>query len=355
MKRGVTEVTISNHTIVRVVVIVLLTFLGIRFVAQVSHALQLIAFSVFLGIGLNPAVGWIAKKLRLKSRASATAIAYVLVVAFLGVILTNVVPPLVRQTVTFVQNAPSAISDLKTGNSPAARFVQRNNLQDDIDSLSEEIAARTQNVQEPVVATAGKIGSALLSLITVLVLTFMVIVEGPSWLKRYWNFLSPTKRAHHQKLAKRMYGVITGYVNGQVLISFIGSSFMLVALLIASSVLDVSINVLAMAGIVFVTSLVPMIGAAIGGVIVVLSCSFVSAPLAVIIAVYLVLYQQLENTTLQPYIQSRNNELTPLLVFVAAILGASFAGILGAVVAIPTAGCARILLQDFLSRRQPSA
>jgi predicted PurR-regulated permease PerM len=64
-------------------------------------------------------------------------------------------------------------------------------------------------------------------------------------------------------------------------------------------------------------------------------------------AFYFVVYQQIENATIQPYIQSKGNELTPMLVFIAAILGVGFGGILGAFIAIPAAGCLKILADDY--------
>jgi len=98
--------------------------------------------------------------------------------------------------------------------------------------------------------------------------------------------------------------------------------------------------------------LIPMIGNTIGGILVVLACLFVSTPLAIIMAIFFVLYQQIENVSLQPYIQAKYNELTPLLVFVAALIGISYAGFLGALIAIPVAGCAKILFLDYLERKQ---
>jgi len=351
MKNHPYEVTVSNRTILRVVFIIILSFLSIKFIADISHALELIIVSIFLAIGLSPAVNWIVKKLKLKGRATATLIAYVIVIFTLGVLIFNVVPPLIKQTVDFVQKVPTAISELRTGSSPAAKFVQRYDLEDDIDSLSIELSRRTSDIKQPVVTTAGKVGSAFITTLTILILTFMLLVEGPKWVKRYFKYLPKNKREHHSHILNRMYSIITGYVNGQLLIAFIASICALLALVIATSILEVTLNVVALAGIVFITSLIPMIGAIIGAVIVILSCLFVSAPLALIMAVYLILYQQLENSTLQPYIQAKNNELTPLLVFVAALVGANFAGLIGVVLAIPAAGCLKVLVLDFLQSR----
>ena len=68
--------------------------------------------------------------------------------------------------------------------------------------------------------------------------------------------------------------------------------------------------------------------------------------------IYFIVYQQIENATIQPYIQAKKNQLTPLLVFVSALIGVGFGGILGAFVAIPVAGCIKILLEDQFEKRR---
>ncbi|MBI3624146.1 AI-2E family transporter, partial [Candidatus Saccharibacteria bacterium] len=177
------------------------------------------------------------------------------------------------------------------------------------------------------------------------------LVEGPDWLQRYWQLHPKARRQHDKVLAERMYRVVTGYVNGQVLIAAIASVFAMTTLVIASHVIGVSVNAVALAGIVFLFGLIPLIGNTLAASVVILVSLFSSVPLAVTMLVYFLIYQQVENVTLQPYIQSRHNVLTPLLVFVAALIGAGLGGILGAFVAIPAVGCLRILLTDYLKNR----
>ena len=349
------EVTVSNRTVVRIILLILVTIIGIQFALSISNVLVLIVVSIFLALALNPAVSWIRRKLRLKSRVTATAIAYIIVITLIGALISYVVPPLVTQTIDFIEDVPETIETLQSGDSAAGRFVQRYDLSEQIEGLTSNIKDRTEDIQEPVIANAGRVGSALISILTVLVLTFMMLVEGPIWAERYWK-LQPKKRRDHQKeLADKMYRVVTGYVNGQLLLSLIAATFSFIVITIASTLLGVSINALALAGILVFTGLIPMIGSTIGGVIVTLACLFVSTPLALIVAVFYVLYQQIENVSLQPYIQAKYNELTPLLVFIAALLGIGFGGFLGALIAIPIAGCLKILFVDFLERRRTRA
>lgn len=346
------EIIISNNTVFRIIAIIIVSLMAIKFFSRITHPLSLVFFALFLSLALNPAVGWIAAKLRLKSRAAATGVAYFVVLVVLGSFISWVVPPLVKQTAEFIRSAPQTISELKDENTSTGKIVQKYNLEEQIDGLSQNIKDRTNNLQQPVISTASKVGSALVSVLTVLVLTFMMLVEGPLWIKKFWLLHPKERREHDQELARRMYRIVTGYVNGQVLLALLVSLLSLVVLLISSTLLDVSINAVALAGIMFFTGLIPMIGSLIGAAIVVTACLFVSVPLAIIIAVFILVYQQIENITLQPYIQAKFNELTPLLVFLAALLGIGFGGLFGAFIAIPTAGCVKLLIQDYIKQRK---
>src|SRR5687767_142475 len=117
------HVTISNRTLLRIILLFLGTFLVIRFINNVLHPLTLIFVSFFLALALNPAVGWVSHKLKLKNRAGATAIAYSFVIAFLIGFIVLVVPPLVNQTTEFIRELPETISNLESQDSAVGRLV----------------------------------------------------------------------------------------------------------------------------------------------------------------------------------------------------------------------------------------
>ena len=355
MNNNKVEITVSNRTIVRIIVIMAATFLGFRFIATISHPLTLIFSSFFLALALNPVVSWISHKLKIKSRAAATGIAYVSVITVLAVSIAVVVPPLFRQTSDFVSSLPNTIQSVQDKNSGLGKIVNRYGLQDSVDDIANDMRSRIKDLPQPVLSTAGKIGSAIVSLIAVLVMTFMMLVEGPMWFDQILRMQSKKNRQHRKELALQMYRVITGYVNGQLLISAIASCFALVAMVIAGNVFDGSINAIGLAGIIALTGLIPMIGNTIGAAIVVLVCALSSFPLAITMAIFFLVYQQIENVTIQPYIQSRKNELSPLLVFIAALCGIGLGGLLGGFVAIPLAACLRILAKDYLEHRTAKA
>jgi len=179
-----------------------------------------------------------------------------------------------------------------------------------------------------------------------LVLVFMMLIEGPAWIKKFWEMHPKEKVARRREVANKMYRMVTGYINGQLLIATIAATFAMVAMLIMRAVFNVDINIVPLVLIVGLVGLVPMIGNTLAAAIIVVVCLFVSLPMAIGMGIFFLVYQQIENATLQPYIQSKYNELTPLTVFVAALIGVAVAGFLGALVAIPIAGCVRILLTE---------
>ncbi|MDB5186212.1 MAG: conserved rane protein of unknown function [Candidatus Saccharibacteria bacterium] len=344
-------ISITPETMVKGIAIAIGAYLLLKFVGNVAYQLQLVAIAAFLALALNPAVTWITHRLKSRSRVRATATAYVMVLTILISFIALIVPPLVNQTTEFIREVPQTINNIKTDDSPLADTVRRYNLESQVDRVRDDFGHRIGDLTGPVFTTVGRVGGAIISIITVLVLTFMMLVEGPLWYKRFMALQDPGKREHRKKLAHKMYRVVTSYVNGQVLIAAIAAAFALVALLIGSTIFNVSVNPVALAGIVFLFGLIPMFGNILAATIVVLVSLLSSVPLALVMAAFFLVYQQVENATLQPYIQSKGSQLTPLTVFIAALLGVGLGGIMGALAAIPIAGCIRVLVDDKLKTK----
>jgi predicted PurR-regulated permease PerM len=345
-KTSEVTINITTETIIKGILIAVLVVMGFHFIGNIAHQLRLILISMFLALALNPAVTWITHRLKSRSRIRATGVAYIAVLTVLISFLALVIPPLVKQTTEFLRDVPHSINEFKTQDSALARTVRRYNLEEQLDSFGEDFNTRiNKDLAAPVVSTANRVLGTIISIVTVLVLTFMMLVEGPVWFDQFLALQPADSRARRKEIARRMYRVVTGYVNGQVLIAAIGATFAMVALFIASNVFNVSVNAVALASIIFFFALLPLIGSTIGAAIIVLFTLLLSVPMAITMAIYFIIYQQIENATLQPYIQAKTNQLTPLIIFVAALLGVGLGGMLGALAAIPIAGCMRILLE----------
>lgn len=344
-----TEFTVSTKTVIRVLAVVLLWLLFLAALRKATHALVLIFTAFFLTLALNAPVHWIAEHLpgkRKGSRKIGTAISFFIVIAFLAGFIASLVPPLVRQTNSFIKAAPTIVEDVRDENSSLGNFVRKYNLENQVEDFSTQLGDRLKNVGSGAVSGVTKVSSSIFSILTILVLTFMMLIEGPRWVSLFRGVLPKNKRAHADALMDDMYRVVKGFVNGQVLLAAIASIMILVPLLILGVSYPIALMV-----IVFICGLIPMVGHTIGAVIVSLVALFTSPIAALVILLYYFLYQQIENYVVQPRVQSNSTNMSPLLVFGSVIVGVSFGGILGGLVAIPVAGSLRILVIDYLHRR----
>jgi len=337
---------ITNRTVIRVLALVIASIIAMSALRQAAHALVLIFTGFFLALALNSPVHWLAVRLpgkRKGSRVAATALSFFVVIVFLLGFLALIVPPLVRQTTSFISAVPSIVEDVKNQDTPVGNFVQKYHLQNQVDKVSHQLSDRLGDIGGTAVSSIMKLGSSIFTVLTILVLTFMMLIEGPRWVRFARDLIPDEHHARADRLARDMYKVIKGYVNGQVVLAAIASCMLLPALII----LHISYPA-ALVVVVFICGLIPLIGHTIGAVIVTTVALFHSPLTAAIVLAYYILYQQIENYIIQPRIQANSTNMSPLLVFSAVIVGVNFGGLFGGLVAIPVMGCIRIALLDYL-------
>lgn len=338
--------TIKTATFVRLTLLTVGTLVLLSAIQKASHALILIFTAFFLALALNGPVSWLSRHLpgkRKGSRSLATTLSFLIIVAVIGGFIASMVPPLVRQTQTLVEASPKLVRDFRSQDGEVGQFIRHYNLEGQVNDLSNQLGERVKNSGGAAFSTVQKVGTSFFSLLTILVITFMMLVEGPSWLRFARQLLPGSKRELGDRLAADMYRVIKGYVNGQVFLAA------LAALLISPILFILGVSYpAALVVVVFICGLIPMVGHTIGAIIVTLVALFHSVPAALIILGYYILYQQIENYLIQPKVQSNSTNMSPLLVFLSVIVGVSFGGIIGGLVAIPVAGCLRIIILEYL-------
>jgi len=343
------NISIDNKTIIRVFAAIILFALGAFFIRASTQALTLIVISAFLAMALNPPVSYLSSKITGGSRGAATGIAYLCVVSIIGLFLWAMVPPLVSQTRQFIDDLPTYIEEFSEGDDAVSTFVRDNDIQEEVEDFVSEFTTGSSvgDSSAQIFDGIGRVGSAIVSLLTVLVLTFFMLVEGPTLMKKFWLLQDEKKQVRRKVLVGRMYGVITGYVNGQLLIALLAATASLIAMLIVGIPLP-----LPLAGLVGLFGLLPLVGATLGSLAVIIVALFQSVQAAIAMAAFFIIYQQIENNAIQPIIQSRALEISPLIIFIAVLFGISVGGLLGAFIAIPIAACLRILAIDYIEQRK---
>lgn len=351
------KIDIETQTFVRLILVVM-GFAAIIGAIYLSRgALLLVGIALFLALALNSPVSWLARRLPGKSRVGATAIAYLAVITLLGTIFFFAIPPIVEQAARFTNSVPSLIDKALSQKPVLDDFLNHYNLRGAFDSAvtnaKNEAAQLSQQLAGLLVGLVTGAVGWLLNLVIILVLAFLMLIEGPVWLKQFWDlYEDEEKREDHRETVEKMYRVVAGFVNGQLFVAAIASVITFVVVLIMSlfSGLNVPANLaLPLASIVLLLEVIPMIGAPlatlIGGLVLLLN-----SPLAALIfVIFYVIYQQIEGNFIVPHIQSKSVDLSALWIIIAILVGSMTFGILGALLSIPVAGCVRVLLVDYLA------
>lgn len=349
-KNSEVSLTISNQTFIRLTLLSLSIIITLAAVRRASHALLLIFISIFLALALNAPVhslsGHLPKRWR-GNRSLATTLSFFVVVIILGAFAASIVPPLVRQTESFVNAAPALVSDFRNQDSAIGKVIRKYHLQNQVETVSSQLSSRLKNIGGTAFTTAQHLGSSVFALLTILALTFMMLAEGPRWLMIAQDIIPDDRHDLAGRMANDMYRVVKGFVNGQVILAALASLLIFPALLIFHISYPVALVV-----IIFICGLIPMVGHTIGAIIVTTVALFHSIGSAAVILAYYILYQQIENYLIQPRIQANATNMSPLLVFISVVIGVSFGGLVGGLLAIPIGGCIRIALLEYLRSKR---
>jgi predicted PurR-regulated permease PerM len=324
---------------------VILALLSLVYLAW--HIITWILIAVFLALALDPAVEFFERRgLR---RGYATGIVFVLaigVIAGLGFLL---VPPLVDQVRSFVDYVPQVIDDVTAGRGPFGFLQTEYHIVDRVrEAIDKQGAGGVLGITGTGLAVARGVLTAVAGVVAIAFLTFFMLLDGRRLVERFYNFLPDRSRPRWRRIGTEIYRTVGGYVTGNILISVIAG--------VASAIVLFSLGsdyAIALAVVVAVLDLIPLAGATLAAVLV-STVAFVELGWVkgVIVVVFFVVYQQLENHILQPIIYGRTVQLTPLVVLVSVLIGAELAGVLGALAAIPVAGIVQAVGREFLSNRE---
>lgn len=337
---------ISNRTIFRILLSITAFIAFIYLAFLLSRPLIWMGTALFLAIAINPLVEKMQKVMPRKNRGLAVGVTFVLLLAALALVVYMVVPPLVKQTQELASNLPTYAQRLQESDSVLGNLSERYGLVERAKASQGQIAAQLTGASVGIVKS---VFGGLIATLTILTLTILALIEAPSLLKQIWEVMPESKRRHRQKLAGQMYQVVAGWVTGRLLIALIAAVAATVALMLLGVPYAITLGI-----IVGLLDLVPLFGATLGAVVVTVTALVYSTNAAIVMVIFFVIYQQLENNVIVPIVDSRTVQLSPLLVLVSAIIGISLGGIIGALVAIPTAACLQILVKDYFRAHSKS-
>ena len=311
---------------------------------SISSVLILLVLAMFLAVGLNPTVEWFMKHgLR---RGLSVLLVLFIVITVLVLFGVAVAPVISDQIALITENAPGWLKDLQR-NATVQKLDDRFAV---IDKAQDYVT--NGDFGQKVFGGALGVGLAVLSAVAnafiVLVLMVYFLASMPSIKHSAYSIAPASKRATVSELGDRVIRSTGAYVSGAFLVAvFAGFST-----LIFTFAVGLGAYSFALAFIVGLLSLIPIIGAIVSGVIITLLALTVSPTVAIISASYYVAYQQIESYFIYPRIMKRSVDIPGSVTVIAALLGGSLMGVIGALLAVPVAAALLLLHREVLLKRQ---
>jgi predicted PurR-regulated permease PerM len=340
------------RTILSVLGIVLAVAALLKLLWIAHQVLTWVVIAVFLALALDPLVN-LLMRLGIRRRGLAIGATFLLLAIVIFALGATFIPTLVGEINDFIDAVPQYVKDLTEGRGRLGFLERDYQIVERVQDAASNIEiSRILGVSGTAVAVTKGVITAVVATITIVVMTFFMLLEGPKWVERFFDELPEESRPRLRRIGREVYATVGGFVAGAVTIALIAG----ITTAIVLSILGVS-YAFALALLVSFFDLIPLAGATIAAVVVttvaVLDAGWT---IGLIVLGWFVVYQQLENHVLYPLVYSRTVELSPLVILIAVLIGASVAGVIGALGAIPIAGTIQVLVRDWLrTRRERSA
>jgi predicted PurR-regulated permease PerM len=317
---------------------VAVTYGLIQLVLAARSVLVLTGLALFIAIGLDPAVRWLARR-RLPRWVAVTLIAMVVLGLVVG-FLVLAIPPLAQQGTQLLDHLPGYLRSLQNHNSMIGRLNDRFHLQQRISQLPNGGGTGFSLVGGAL--GAGKLVlSAVSSTVVVLVLTVYFMYEMPRIKSTFYRCIPQSRRARVILIGDEVVSKVGAFVLGNLFTSLIAGLGTFIWLEIFGVPYAVLLGLF-----VAIMDLIPIIGSTVGGVIVSLIALTVSLPIAIATALFYVIYRLAEDYLLVPRVMGKAVKVPGVVTVLAVIVGGALLGIIGALVAIPVAATLRLVLLE---------
>jgi predicted PurR-regulated permease PerM len=341
--------------VVAIVAIALAALLGL-IVIETRTTIRWAITATFLALALAPAVSLLERVSiagRHAPRWLAIALTFLIAFAVLVLLVLHVIPPMIEEVEQVGQLGPQYVQD-------AQRWAHDSDQFRSLDQefhLTATLHEQAQALPDKLSDAAGALESFtvgllkhVVSAITVIVLAFFILLEGPKLLDNSLRWLGGERERRGREIADGIYGVVKSYVTVNLSLALAAGAFTWVVLEILGVDLAVPLAIL-----VALMNLVPLVGFTIGGILVALVAALHSFPVALIVwAVLFLIYQQLQDRVIQPLLYGKTVQINPLIAIVALFAGAQIAGVLGALLAIPVAASIGVVANVLRSEWDPA-
>ena len=350
--RAVIKVAAISLAVIAVAALLVIVIL------HVQTTIRWLVAAIFLTLALYPAVDRI-ESIHVRGRHSfprwlSILVVYVLTFAVFVFLVLQVVPPIVSEAESLGSKVPGYINDFKDWANQNPQFQELNhkyNITQTLQSQASSIPSELGNAAGDVRDVTVSILEHLIAAVTILALTFFLLLDGRQQGERLLERLEPDTAERLRRIATRIAGVVKAYVSVNLMLAVAAGVFTWLSLELLGVDLAVTMGV-----IVGFFDLMPLVGFTIGGIFVAIVAAFHDFPKALIIwAILFVIYQQVQDRVIQPLLYRSAVQIHPAVAILAILVGAELAGVLGALLAIPTAGTIGVLIDEGVRWRRETS
>ena len=338
---------ISARAVAKVVLVAAAVLAALYFSYLIRTVIGLVLIAAFFAVAIAPAVNWLDK--RKVPRWAAILLVYLGIAGGIFGIGLLIVPPLVTGVETLSSNLDTYAEDLRN-NPTFAKYDDEYHITEKLQEQAKELPSKLGDAAGTLRDVTVGVFSRFVQLFSILVITFFLLKDGRRLLEFLYRQVPETRARRFRKIAGDISDAISGYVFGNFVISVLAGLVTYVTLRILGVPFALPLAIL-----FGFFDLIPLVGATLGGILVGIVVAFAADfPIGLIVWVaVLILYQQVENNLIQPFVYGKAVQIHPLAVIVAILIGAALLGVLGALIAIPAAAAVQAVVRDYWRFKHP--
>jgi len=327
------------RTIIAVVGVLLTTYILLVLVLATVRIIAWVAVAGFFAIVLAPLVRRVQARIG-DRRTVATGIVVFSTLGTIAGVITLFILPVRKQLVDILTDLPGTVHDAAAGKGPIGNLVKKLHIESYVQHNEDKLAKAAARLNESTFDTATTVLSATLAFVTITLITFLFLSQAEAIGRAATSLIPHRRRASVRRIAVEAAAAVSGYVIGNLLISLIAGAAAFACLVI----LGVP-SPIVLALFVAVADLIPLVGATIGAAVGVLAAYLYSPTAGIVSLIFFIVYQQVENGLIYPWIMARKVNVNPLVIILSVLVGVELFGILGALLAVPASGALQVIIK----------
>lgn len=333
------------RTIIASVGVLVATYVSLTVILATVRILTWVAIAGFLAIVLAPAVRFVQGRLGGRRTLAACIVMFTALLATVGT-LTLFLMPVRTQLIDIISDLPGTIHRAADGKGPVGQLVQKLNIESFVQDNEQQLVDAAESLSDSPIDTAATVLSTAFGVISVLLMSTLFLTQSEPMGRAFLGIIPLRRRATVRIIATDAARAVSGYMIGNLLVSLIAGVSAFACLM----ALGVPSPVVIALWVAF-ADLIPLVGATIGAAVAVLAAYFHSPTAGLIALVFFVIYQQVENGAIYPWLMARKVQVNPLVVLLSVLLAVELFGFVGALLAVPVSGALQVIVKAVRQER----